>query len=188
MRSFMAALTICGVLSCDDESVKTRAEVIGSLEEQSLPARSEVSLGLPDQVGDMSELVVSFRRPDVKTSLFVTVMAEADHVWPHQHQGGTTFFVDYEPNSSNVKVGVTQPYGLGAPLDILPSDTTIDMHLFVDKNVTEVFWMGGRTVVKTETPATTAAGMSVGAIDEGVTLVSAKAWRVDCFWDRSVVV
>merc|ERR1712127_865952 len=128
----------------------------------------------------------SFHRPNVTTSLFVTVMAEANHHRPHTRQGGTTFFVDYEPNETRIKVGVTEPSDqrLGAFLHMAPSDMTIDMQLLVDDNITEVLWMGGRTVVKADTPATKAAGMTVGASTHGVMLSYAIAYKEEV-WESS---
>jgi len=65
-----------------EEQEQLRAGVIGSLKEQGLPAGKEVSLGLPEQVGNQSELVVSFNRPTVATRLAATVMADVDQPLP----------------------------------------------------------------------------------------------------------
>jgi sucrose-6-phosphate hydrolase SacC (GH32 family) len=57
-----------------EEQAQLRAGEIGSLKEQTLPAGSDVSLGLPEMVGNQSELVVSFQRPTVATRLAASVM------------------------------------------------------------------------------------------------------------------
>jgi len=65
-----------------EEQEGMRAGVIGSLKEQTLQAGSEVSLKLPEHVGNQSEMLVSFHRPTVATRLAVTVMADIDHPLP----------------------------------------------------------------------------------------------------------
>merc|ERR1712070_915366 len=65
-----------------EEQEQLRAGVIGSLNEQALPKGSSVSLGLPEQVGNQSELVVSFQRPTVATRLSATVMEDASGPLP----------------------------------------------------------------------------------------------------------
>jgi len=156
-----------------EEQEQLRAGVIAHLKEQPLPAGSEVSLGLPEQVGNQSELMVSFKRPTVTTRLAATVMEDPDGK-------GYKFYVDYVPDAGALTVGVEG--GANATLKMSASDTTIDMRLFVDNTFTEVYWMGGRVAMTTTTRATQAAGMSVSADKSGITLSSAKAWKVGSIW------
>jgi hypothetical protein len=94
--------------------------------------------------------------------------------------GGTKFYVDYEPNADTVTVGVDG--GVSDKLKLSPSDTTIDMRLFVDNTFTEVYYQGGRVAMTTNTKASKAAGMSVSADKDGITLKNAKAWKVGSIW------
>jgi len=157
------------------EQKQLRDGVIGRLKEQTLPAGTEVSLGLPEQVGNQSELMVSFNRPTVKTRLAASVMVNADG-------HGIKFYVDYVPNAGALTVGVDGNGGANATLKMSPSDTTIDMRLFVDNTFTEVYWMGGRVAMTTTTRATQAAGMTVSADKSGIVLASAMAWKVGSIW------
>merc|ERR1712070_244470 len=94
--------------------------------------------------------------------------------------GGTRFYVDYVPDTDVVTVGVQG--GVSDKLKLSPSDKTIDMRLFVDNTFTEVYWMGGRVAMTTTAKANKAAGMSVSADKGGITLDSAKAWKVGSIW------
>merc|ERR1711871_976214 len=94
--------------------------------------------------------------------------------------GGTKFYVDYVPDADTVTVGVEG--GVSDKLKLSPSDTTIDMRLFVDNTFTEAYWMGGRVAMTTTTKATKAAGMSVSADKAGITLAHATAWKVGSIW------
>jgi hypothetical protein len=240
-----------------EEQKELRAGVIGSLNEQTLPAGSAVSLGLPEQVGNQSELMVSFQRPTKAARLAVSVMegpsgplpapyarempaydltgqdynvTNVDYkdfkiceqacdgdaqckAWtyvvrgpkyascclkkgvpnakskdsctsgvkdPTTSGGGSKFYVDYVPDADTVTVGVDG--GVSDKLKLSPSDKTIDMRLFVDNTFTEAYWMGGRVAMTTTTKASQAAGMSVSADKGGITLASAKAWKVGSIW------
>merc|ERR1712046_538331 len=101
---------------------------------------------------------------------------------PHGGQmGGSQFFVDYVPPAKGEKITemtVGKIGGANDTLKMLSTDETIDMRLFVDNTITEVYWMGGRVAMTSAVSATQAAGMSLSASGKGVTLASAQAWRV----------
>lgn len=99
---------------------------------------------------------------------------------PTTSGAGTKFYVDYVPDADTVTVGVDG--GVSDQLKLSPSDTTIDMRLFVDNTFTEAYWMGGRVAMTTTTRASKAAGMSVSADKAGITLAHAKAWKVGSIW------
>merc|ERR1711920_830895 len=63
------------VYSPVEEQDKLRGSVIGKLRSQKLPAHKAVSLQLPKQVGNQSEVLVSFQRPSTAGRLSVQVMA-----------------------------------------------------------------------------------------------------------------
>merc|ERR1719221_540229 len=52
-----------------------RAGVIGTLKSQALSPGKEVAVGLPKQVGNQSEVMVSFQRPSTAARLSIQVMA-----------------------------------------------------------------------------------------------------------------
>jgi len=164
------------VYSPVEEQKELRAGIIGSLKEQVLTANKTLNLGLPKQLGNQSEVIVSFQRPSVATHLSVKVMATAQGT-------GVEFFVDYVPPSNNGVSSVR--VGSGTTVDTLklsPNDKTIDMRLFVDNTFTEAYWMGGRVAMTIVTAATEDADVTVGTDQTGVTLASATVWKVGSIW------
>merc|ERR1740121_2701544 len=63
------------VYSPVEEQDKLRGSVIGTLRSQKLPAHKALSLQLPKQAGNQSEVLVSFQRPSTAARLSVQVMA-----------------------------------------------------------------------------------------------------------------
>lgn len=167
------------VFSPVEEQAQLRRGLIGSLKEQRLPAGSEVPLGLPPQVGNQSEVMVSFEKPAVATRFAVRVMTG------EANKGGTQFFVDYVPpvdGETVTKVSVGAVGGTTDTLKLLASDKTIDMRLFVDNTFTEVYWMDGRVAMTTTTAATQAAEITISADKAGTTLASVQAWKIGSIW------
>jgi sucrose-6-phosphate hydrolase SacC (GH32 family) len=65
-----------------EEQANLREDAIGSLKSQTLPAGKVVSLGLPQKLGNQSEIRVSFARPSVSTTLSVKVMGNGGSLKP----------------------------------------------------------------------------------------------------------
>lgn len=163
------------VFSPVEEQDKLRGAIIGSLSKQTLPAGKPVSLGLPKQLGNQSEVMVSFVRPSVAARLSVQVMAS--------EEAGVEFFVEYVPPSGDGISEVT--VGSGKTTDTLrlsPNDKTIDMRLYVDNTFTEAYWMNGRVAMTIVTKATEEANVLVGVSKGEVALDSATVWAVGSIW------
>ncbi len=83
--------------------------------------------------------------------------------------------------------GVLEPSKLlGGKTDELlvsPSDTNLTIRVYVDQQMSEAFWQGGRVAMTRQSAPTAQAGMAVHAIgDAPATLARAQAWRVDDIW------
>ena len=119
------------VYSPVEEQASLRGSVIGSLKNKALAA----NVSTPLQAGNQSEVQVSFTRPSAAVRLSVNVMANTQ-----SSAKGTEFFIDYEPSSEDsdgmakAKVGSG---GITDTLSLLPTDTTIDLTLYVDNTFTE---------------------------------------------------
>merc|ERR1712046_445715 len=78
-------------------------------------------------------------------------------------KGASQFFIDYVPpvkgdSISKATVGIL---GEGtSTLKLLATDETLDMRLFVDQTLTEVYWMGGRVAMTANTPGVSAADVT----------------------------
>jgi hypothetical protein len=83
-------------------------------------------------------------------------------------------------------VPATVTVGSGGTTDtlkLLPTDTTLDLILYIDNTFTEAFWMGGRVAMTVVTP--TSGGMddvTVMADAPDVAVASATAWAVEPIW------
>jgi len=105
---------------------------------------------------------------------------------PEQPATGSVFYVDYVPPQDNSGVSTMT---VGGPsktdkLKLLASDKSIDLRLYVDNTFTEAYWMGGRVAMAATTPQTQkgAADVTVSTDQNGVKLLSAKAWEVGSIW------
>jgi len=137
-----------------------------------LDSNKSASLGLPKNVGNQSEVTVSFSRPTADAILGVTVMASKDGT------SGTLFTVDYKANANVAQVGGG---GVHDTLHLLDSDKSIDMRIFVDNTFAEVYFQGGRVAMTVNTPASDDADITVSS---SISQVSAKAksWSVSSIW------
>jgi len=155
---------------------RLRGAVIGSLEKQTLSAHSSLSLGISKQLGNQSEVIVTWARPSARTRLSVEVMAGSG--------GGTEFYMMYEPPSTKGSGFVVVGGGLSSnmTLRLLPSDDAIEFHLFVDNTFTEAYFMGGRAVITIETPPHKTADVTVASSAAPVELRSAEAWSINSIW------
>ena len=166
------------VYSPVEEQEALRGSVIGSLQGLLLTANASTPLDLPAQAGNQSEVQVSFVRPDGAMRLSVHVMVDAQRA-----PAGVEFFIDYKPPETNGLAKVT--VGSGSTTDtlsLLPSDSTLELTLFIDNTFTEAFWMGGRVAMTIVTPASGGKeDVTVRASEPGVT-ANATAWEVGSIW------
>merc|ERR1712194_448510 len=74
--------------------------------------------------------------------------------------------------------------GTTVRLPLLPSDTEIDIRVFVDNTVVEVFWLGGRSVMTVDASAASIGTELSVCTYEGsdVTVKSASAWEMGSAW------
>ena len=101
-------------------------------------------------------------------------------------------FVDYFPSAANatsftVKVGLRPPpptlsSGTVDTLQMLGSDTEIDVHVFYDNGLAEVFFMKGRVVMTQKIAATAQAGFLIYSDGVPMDVVCASAWRAGSTW------
>lgn len=157
------------VFSPVEEQAVLRSHLIGSFSGP-LKAGEETPIGVPQGLGKQSEIEVSFSRPTEDATIGVKVMAGAN--------AGTLFTVTYKKGASSVVVGGG---GVSDTLKLLESDTTIDMHLYVDNTFAEVYYQGGRVAMTVNTPASDDAGVTVSSSVAGVT-AKASAWSVGSIW------
>lgn len=153
-----------------EEQDTLRTGKIGSFS-GSLTAGKAASLGLPKSAGNQSEVVVSFKRPTSDATLGVTVMANADGT------GGVAFTVQYKHGASTATVGGG---GVSDTLNIADSDTSIDVHIYVDNTFSEVYYQGGRVAMTVNTAATDDAAVFVSSSVAGT--VTATAYGVGSIW------
>ena len=186
------------------EQEKLRGDVIGKLNNastkapQPLTANRSLSLGVPVHHGKQSELLVSFVRPTTAVNLTVSVLvgrgsgggsgpAKGSSTDP---TGGLDFIVEYVPPSQ-------QQLALGSPSDVqvrcpaarvtdtlklAPSDTHIDVRVFVDVVLAEAYFMGGRVAMTVDTDKRQGSDMTVGADSAGAAVASAETWSVQSIW------
>merc|ERR1712151_1002798 len=86
--------------------------------------------------------------------------------------GGSTktpFTIEYIQGAGSAKVGGG---GVFDTLNLLESDESIDVRLYVDNTFTEVYFQGGRVAMTINTPAT-------DAVDVDAT---ATVWSVSSIW------
>ena len=125
--------------------------------------------------------------------------------------GGVEFTISYKPPAA-AEVAAAESGAAGAPtstasdprsfaevqvgcpvikatdtLRLLPAEDTIEVRVFVDNVVAEVYWQGGRVVMTVPTRSTCsgpscAADMTIRADQSGITLVSADAWAMGSIW------
>jgi sucrose-6-phosphate hydrolase SacC (GH32 family) len=150
-----------------EEQDSLRVKQIGSFSGK--PGASS-PLGLPKFVGNQSEIMVSFSRPNADTTLGVKVMASGT--------AGTLFTVEYKHGADSAKVGGG---GVFDTLKLLDSDKTIDVRLYVDNTFAEVYFQGGRVAMTVNTPPSDDADVTLSSSTDGVT-ATATAWSVSSIW------
>lgn len=154
-----------------EEQDSLRVKEIGRFAGQ-LDANESKSLRLPKYVGNQSEVMVSFSRPQADATIGVRVMHSRDGT------SGTLFAVDYRADAKEVKVGGG---GVFDTLQLLDSDETIDVHIYVDNTFAEVYFQGGRVAMTVNTPASDDADIMVSSSVSGVT-ANATSWSVSSIW------
>eukprot|EP00928_Gymnodinium_smaydae_P002170 TRINITY_DN10765_c0_g5_i1.p1 TRINITY_DN10765_c0_g5~~TRINITY_DN10765_c0_g5_i1.p1 ORF type:complete len:596 (+),score=64.51 TRINITY_DN10765_c0_g5_i1:57-1790(+) len=173
------------VFSPVPEQDNLRASEIGSMESQTLLANTPTPLGDMDP-GNMTEVLVSFRRPQTATILKVTI--PTTHLpWAHFLQGISLQF-SYVPPTSNA-AGISEiDVGCAAcnvtqKLKLLATDQTLDLRVYIDGAVVEAFFNGGRVVMTLKTydlGGTPRITLEADAAD--VIVDFAGAWQVGSIW------
>jgi sucrose-6-phosphate hydrolase SacC (GH32 family) len=160
------------VYSPVDEQDKLRLKQIGQF---SGPlTENPTSLDLPKYVGNQSEIIVSFSRPEKDANLSVMVMAKKDL------SVSSRFTVAYQQGK---KVAIVSGVNVNDNLQLLDSDKTIDVHLYVDNTFAEAYFQGGRVAMTVNTPAPDdgEADIVVSSSLPGV-VAKVTAWSVDSIW------
>ena len=67
-------------------------------------------------------------------------------------------------------------------LQLLPSDTTLDVRIFTDNGLVEVYWMEGRVVMTAITPLSLRSGAITVSTTGANTTASAAAWAMGSIW------
>merc|ERR1712187_190600 len=152
-----------------EEQESLRTDKIGSFSGR-LTSEKPSSLGLSEYVGNQSEVVISFSRPIVNTTLSVKVMVSGT--------AGTEFAIYYVPGASSIQVGSGNFLD---KLKVLDTDDRIDVRLFIDNTFAEVYFQGGRVAMTVNTPPSVDADITVASSVSGVA-VEASAWGVSSIW------
>ena len=163
------------------EQSQLRGSIVGQLKAQALPANKSLSLGLPRGAGNQTELVVSFERPTVAVKLTVEVMVGGAGT-------GVAFTIDYTPPAADATGASVVPVSCPSiratdSLRLSPKDRTIDVRVFVDNVMAEVYFQNGRVAMTVPSFChSDTCGMAVGASAGGASLASATAWAVKSIW------
>merc|ERR1712151_1401773 len=94
--------------------------------------------------------------------------------------GGSTktpFTIEYIQGAGSAKVGGG---GVFDTLNLLESDESIDVRLYVDNTFTEVYFQGGRVAMTVNTPASDDADVTISSSVAGA--AKAEAWSVNSIW------
>ena len=183
-----------------------RKSVLASVRPQRMgPAAWQIPLGGPQThggVANQSEIRVFFDMPTAAVTLGVRVMCDSMATGPRRD--GVTCLelgVEFEPAPAGKKawgVNITRTGGSFQyeTLPLLATDKTLEITIFVDQNVVEAFFMGGRIALTQHVPPgllrpKNAAGggneeQSVELYSLGggeVTLSNATMWAVADIWD-----
>jgi sucrose-6-phosphate hydrolase SacC (GH32 family) len=182
------------VFSPVKEQASLRRDVIGVLGRTALPLGQPVAIGR-GPVGNQSEVAVSFARPAASgpSGFNLTVPAS----FPARRGAspsmqGIVLTLDYSDSSDGAVVVVgCRRANFSTSVKLLPADTTIDIRVFTDGIIVEVYVMGGRTAITLRTytlpgstNATAAAPISVASVHGSaeMSVVSASAWKVGAIW------
>ena len=144
--------------------------------------------------GNQSELVAAFALPSTSGSFGVTVLngaakgagAASPAAAPGSaaNASGVVVRIDFDAPSfsANASIG-----GLRRTLPLLAGDSVVDVRVFVDRSILEVYVMGGRlafTVPAGGPASAREAGMTLFAEggSEAIVARNVSAWRVDSIW------
>jgi hypothetical protein len=156
-----------------------------------LPTGSKAGLMIPGGGGSIhlgdwgakgvqAEILVAFRVPSQPGTFGVSILG-----------GALEAYVDFLPKPEGaqqaweVRVGI---HGQNQELALLPSDQEIELRIFVDHTISEVYFQNGRVALTTPLSADVEGGSSTAfaAFNRGETgeveLASAAAWALDTIW------
>lgn len=163
----------------------------------------------PDSAGNQSEVKVAFNVPSSKTTLGVGIMTANGVATVEAY----IEFVPSPPSPSSspsaspvsweVSVGIrpspsltphqhhqlhehthAHTHAFTARLPLLPSDKSLDMHVFVDNVMAEVFFMGGRVALTAPLETTQEAGFTLFTRggDQAVIASEVSVWHLQSTW------
>ncbi len=186
-----------------EEMTLLRQEVLADIRTPTaVPAGGVLPLRTPPNVANQSEVRVSFTVPSVSVTFGVRVMASTGPcpggVCPPRNftSSGLDFAVAFTPPTSAGAAawGVGVGSGLNPTVGRLPllrTDEEIDIVVYVDHTVVEVFFAGGRYPLTAHVPTdlllphggNTWQGVEIFASGAGVTVLNATVWRMADTWD-----
>eukprot|EP00930_Biecheleria_cincta_P043724 TRINITY_DN30002_c0_g1_i1.p1 TRINITY_DN30002_c0_g1~~TRINITY_DN30002_c0_g1_i1.p1 ORF type:complete len:610 (+),score=56.67 TRINITY_DN30002_c0_g1_i1:174-2003(+) len=191
-----------------EETALLRRQVLASISTSTeIPAGGVLPLPTSPNSANQSEVRVSFALPSTDVIFGVRVMGAPEDCSSAQPcsrsfaSPGLDFSINFTQAPANASAwavrvgqlsGCPQACGLTAMLPLLHSDKQIEMTLYVDHTVVEVYFAGGRVAMTASIPKEflllprgkkTQQVVEIFASKPGVIAVSATVWRMDNIWD-----
>ena len=179
-----------------------------------IPTSGVLALSTPLLLANQSHITVTFSLPTVAVTLGVRVLTSngtcglACPPRTFNYSSGFSAMIGFTPPPGEglawgVPVGsywdpkarIPVGHGMGT-MALLHSDTQLDMTLFVDHNIVEVFFMNGRYAMSLPLPdalllplngsigGNVIQGVEIIASGDGVTVLQASVWRMDDAWEN----
>jgi len=165
-----------------------------------LLASKPISLGPNDSLwfsnwsadlGKQAEVVVKLARPNASTIFGLEVMAGSIHKGDEGNHS-TRIFLNYVVGQDAVQVGITSGNtglpiinsGPRSSLKLLKTDVEIELRVFVDHTLVEVYWMDGRVAMSSRLLGAchTTAGMKLFNTASPVAIRQLNVWFVKSIW------
>ena len=149
------------------EQASLRQKILGSIENVIVTTAKKVELG-PFIEANQSDVILRVGIPKTSATLYITVTAlvkiefyinfverDGDNVWTEMEVGMLT----------------EDPYvSIKDTLKMLDSDNTLELRLFLDHEITEAYWQGGRVAMTVPSPLTNATSVILSTDSAGATL------------------
>ena len=194
------------------EMRQLRRQVLSSIATATpVPPHGVIELPTPPLLANQSEVRVTFAMPTTRVNFGVRVMTDCvpggggggpacpplgsvgmeyalSFAPPEQHLSGEVFNATVGKGANGVPAG----FGV-SPLPLLTSETTLELVVFVDHSVIEVFWQRGRIVMTDHVDSKLFAappslnpvqGVQIWASGPGVTVLNATVWRLADTWSN----
>jgi hypothetical protein len=186
------------------ELAQLRTTVLASMTTPTaIPASGILSLPTPPTAANQSEIRVSFAMPTTAVTFGVRVMTPPDAMPRTFLSAGFDFSVGFTPPPAGIAAWSVVVGGradrkthlpVGPTATQLPLlsgvDSSVEMVLYVDQTVVEVFFMGGRVAITDFIPTAfflptsnnTVQGVELFASGPGVTVLNATVWAMSDTW------